>query len=71
MNESAGSVLRVLLSKDWQQLRGHSCDPGGPLPGLPGALGCLAALSAFLWNELISSCFGDFSHDAAGLLAQE
>lgn len=49
-------VLRELLFKEWQRLEGHSCDLGGSLPGLPWALGCLAARTAFLWNELISSC---------------
>lgn len=44
----------------------------GSLPDLPGTLGCLAALSASLRNELISFSI-DFAHDgdAAGLLAQE
>lgn len=39
------------------------------MPGLPGAFGCLAALSASLWNELIFSCSVDFSRDgdASGL----
>lgn len=34
----------------------------GSLPGLPGTLGCLPALSASLWNELISFSV-DFAHD--------
>lgn len=63
-------VLLELLPKEWQQLEGHSCDLGG-VPGLPWALGCLAAQNAFLCNELISSRSVDFSYDAAELLAQE
>lgn len=53
------------------QWRGHSCNLGGPLLGLPGALGCLAALSVSLWNELVSSCSDAFTRDAAGRPAQE
>lgn len=65
MIRSSGSVLRALLSTEWQQLRGHSYDPGGPWLGLPGALGLPG------WNELISSHSVDFTCDVAGLLAQE
>ena len=71
VNGSAGLALRALLFKKWQEQRGHSCDLGGPLPGQPGAVGCLAALSASLWDELISSRSVAFARDAAGLLVQE
>lgn len=71
MNGSEGLTPRALLSREWQELREHSCGLDGPLPGLPGAVGCLVALSASLWNELISSRSVAFARDAAGLLVWE